>query len=196
MDRTVSTTNVGVETNVDDINIRVYSLAGDLILDRNFSKFETVIDIKTEISRITSKKIIECSLLLDNNIIYNHIQLKDLNILDTSIIQLLYNNPRFIELYKKIKNNETFNYKNYKDIFSSLGYISSLISEFNGHLLNYATDELRNNRELVILAISKTASAITAASFELQSDITIWRLVLEKDPSCICYAPSFIMNQL
>ena len=48
MDKTVSTTNIEVESNVDDINIRVYNLAGNLILDRKFSKFETVIDIKKE----------------------------------------------------------------------------------------------------------------------------------------------------
>jgi hypothetical protein len=66
--------------------------------------------------------------------------------------------------------------------------------QLDGTLLAYASNNLRNNREIVKLAVTQSGYALKFASEILQDDPEIVKLAVEQEAHAICYASERLRN--
>lgn len=97
-------------------------------------------------------------------------------------VTVIVNGVDYGHPYKAVKNNPD----NYDVVFASVKEI--------GHALNWASDRLKADKDIVLEAIYSTPMAFAAAHPTLRTDSELVELVLQKTPQILCHMPEQITS--
>ena len=91
---------------------------------------------------------------------------------------------------------DAFALENLDDIFKNDREIVMAAVSINGNTLKYASEALKNDRELVLEAVKKDASALEHASYELKTDKDFIISIMAFNNDALKYVPSQLREEL